>query len=453
MLLLATLGQDATNLTSMVFWLLVNQKVVGLVSGAIACLLIWRKPGSPRSQRAIVTGTVIYLAARGVLYLLNQECWDFQVYYRTGLDISHGDDPYAVYCCQYPINSLPLFVLFTFLPEKLSAVFWYVFNGLSLLCAAYLAQRIIARWQHGDQAVPWFAHAPGTLALLLAGATTWGLDAGQLTIWTSLFVYAAILALVHKRPLFSGFSLGMASLKITTSFPFLLLFFRADRWRAWIAYAAVVGGLCVCLYPPSQLPELQREHLDNVRQAREPGEINDYTFAGPFHDDMLGLEHWLYCLGLRDSTTIARLQLGILLLVGSLLFWDFRLRWNPGGELLLAALLCIYSCLFLYHRIYDGVILALPLYYCMQRATFEPAVRAAVYRTIATAFVLVLNFPRGGVMVRLADWSQHGGLTGRLFQIFLLPYCTWVLLLALFVLWLLGRQPTSKSPWPDQAFL
>jgi len=452
MLPFAVLGHDATNLTSMVFWLLVNQKVVGLVSGAIACALIWRRPGSARSQRAIVTGALVYLAARGVLFLSYYDCWDFQVYYHTGLDIRRGDDPYAVYCCQYPINALPLFVLFTYLPEKTGAILWYVFNGLSLLCVVWLAQRIIAKWHQGGQPVPWYAHAPGTLALLLAGATTWGLDAGQLTIWTPLFVYAAIFALAHDRPHSSGLSMGAASLKITTSLPFLLLFLRPDRWRTWIAYAAVVAGLCCCLYPPSRLPELEREHMDNIRQAREPGAVNDYTFAGPVHDDMLGLEHWLYCLGMRDSTTIARVQLGILLFVGLLLFYDFRLRRNPGGELLLAALLCIYSCVFLYHRIYDGVILALPLYYCMQRAMVEPAARAAIYRTIATAFVLVLNFPRGGVMVRLAGWSQQGGLAGRLFQIFLLPYCTWILLLAMVMLWLLGREPSSERPSSDQAF-
>ena len=405
----------------MAFWLLVNQKVAGLVSGAIACVLIWRKPGSARSQRALVIGTAVYLAVRSVFFLINYDCWDFQVYYRTGLDVRRRDDPYAVYCCQYPINALPLFVLYTYLPEKTAATLWYAFNGLSLLCVAWLALRIIAKWGQGGPDISWYTHAPGTLALLLAGATTWGLDAGQLTIWTSLFVYVAILALAHDRPLLSGLSLGTASLKITTSFPFLLLFLRPDRWRAWIAYTAVVAGLCFCLYPPSRLPELEREHVDNVRQARETGEVNDYTFAGPVHDDMLGLEHWLYCLGLRDSTTIARVQLGILLLVGFLLFWDFHLRKNPGGELLLAALLCIYSCIFLYHRIYDAVILALPLYYCMQRAMIEPASRAAFYRTIATAFVLVLNFPRGGVMVRLASWSQQGGLAGRLFQVFLLP--------------------------------
>ena len=452
MLPFATLSLVAANLKSLLFWLLVNQKVVGLVSGAIACVFIWRKPGSPSFQRTIVTAALIYLATRGVLFLLNYDCWDFEVFYRTGLGIRRGDDPYADFRLQYPINALPLFALFTYLPEKSSAILWYLFNGLSLLCVVWLAQCIIAKCQQGGQPIPWYAHAPGTLALLLAGATTWGLDAGQLTVWTPLFVYAAILALAHDRPLSSGLSLGAASLKITTSFPFLLLFFRPDRWRAWVVYVAVLAGLCCCLYPPSRLPKLQREHLNNVRQAREPGEVNDYTFAGPVHDDMLGLEHWLCCLGLRGSTITARVQLGILLMIGLLLFCDFRLRQNPGGELLLAVLLCIYSCIFLYHRIYDGVILALPLYYCMQRAMAEPSARGTIYRSIATALIFVLNFPRGGVMFRLAGWSQEGGLAGRLFQIFLLPYCTWILLFALGALWFLGREASSESPLSDQAF-
>jgi hypothetical protein len=148
---------------------------------------------------------------------------------------------------------------------------------------------------------------------------------------------------------------------------------------------------------------------------------------------------------LRDATVISLLQLAVLFLLGVWLLWEFRVRVQPGNELLLAVLLCLFSCVFLYHRIYDSVILALPLLYCVDRVRERQAGSAIVYKAIATGLVLVLNLPRGGLLIRFSDWSQSGGLIGRLIQVFLLPYCTWILLASLFLLWYLGRQPRGSK--------
>ena len=152
--------------------------------------------------------------------------------------------------------------------------------------------------------------------MLLVLATTWGLDAGQFVIWTTLRIYAAIHALARKREVTAGMTLAAASLKITTSFPFLLLLLGRIHWKAWIAFAAVLTLLCLCLYPPGRLAGLAAGQIENVRQARQVGEINDYSFSGPYHDDMLGLEHWLYCLGLRNHGVISLLQRGIVFVIG-----------------------------------------------------------------------------------------------------------------------------------------
>ena len=64
-----------------------------------------------------------------------------------------------------------------------------------------------------------------------------------------------------------------------------------------------------------------------------------------------------------------------------------------------------------------------------------------MYKAVATGLVLVLNFPRGGVLIRLSNWSQSSGLAGRLVQILVLPYCTWILLTSMFLLWYLGQEP------------
>ena len=97
--------------------------------------------------------------------------------------------------------------------------------------------------------------------------------------------------------------------------------------------------------------------------------------------------------------------------------------------------------MFLYHRSYDSLILALPLFYCVDWARMmQPSDRRFLYKAVATGLVLVLNFPRGGVLIRLSNWTQTSGLVGRLVQILVLPYCTWILLASLFLLWYLGRE-------------
>jgi len=77
----------------------------------------------------------------------------------------------------------------------------------------------------------------------------------------------------------------------------------------------------------------------------------------------------------------------------------------------------------------------------VDRARDQNHRRAIMYKAVATGLVLVLNFPRGGVLIRLSNWSQSSGLAGRLVQILVLPYCTWILLASLFLLWYLGREP------------
>lgn len=283
------------------------------------------------------------------------------------------------------------------------------------------------------------------LALVLAGATTWGLDAGQLVLWATFWIYAGIAALLLRRTVPAGTVLGLATIKITTGFPFLLLLLNRRYWKAWLAFAAVLAGLCCCLYSPASSRAMVARQVANIQQARQTGEINDYTFSGPFHDDILGLEHWLFCLGLRDRGAISAWQLAILGVIG---FGLLRLRVRArtdDDEFRLAVLLCVYSCLFLYHRMYDTVVLALPLFHCVRKAGQETGRRAAAYRWIATGIILVMNFPRGGVLIRLADWSQHSGLAGRAVQVVVLPYGTWVLLAALFGLWWLEAAGTGPN--------
>ena len=262
----AIAGTLVADLGPIVFWLLINNKVIGLVSGALACVLIWKTDGRFKGQHALATGAALYLVLRAIVFLWNYECWDFEVYYQTGSAVVRGTDPYASKLSQYLINALPMFALFALLPFRVSAALWYALNLIFLFLAVRLCQLIVKQSKASGSGVPWYVDAHVTLAVLLAGATTWGLDAGQLVIWTTLWIYAAIYALARKREVTAGIALAAASLKITTSFPFLLLLLGRRHGKAWIAFAAVLTLLCLCLYPPDRLAGLVAGQFENVRE-------------------------------------------------------------------------------------------------------------------------------------------------------------------------------------------
>ena len=85
---------------------------------------------------------------------------------------------------------------------------------------------------------------------------------------------------------------------------------------------------------------------------------------------------------------------------------------------------------FLYHRDYDTVILALPLVYCAARARSEPGLAGRLFAGCALAIysILYLNLP---LLMFLTAKSQEWGLVGRLIQATLLPYATWLVVLVM----------------------
>jgi hypothetical protein len=212
-----------------------------------------------------------------------------------------------------------------------------------------------------------------------------------------------------------------------------LLFLQRRDWPAWVGLIVTGLGLTLIGTAPSDLPGRLADNLDNIRFLGSPGGVNDYSFAGPYHDDILSPDHWLYCLGLRDRTAIAVLQ-G--LVVAALLAWlatDLLSgRLAPDSPTALA-LVCVFSCLFLYHRVYDTVILTLPLMHACNRARQEYGWHRAAYALVVIGFLAVLNMPRGEPLQQLAQWSQSAGLAGRLVQIVVLPYATWMLFICLLV--------------------
>jgi hypothetical protein len=169
--------------------------------------------------------------------------------------------------------------------------------------------------------------------------------------------------------------------------------------------------------------------FEHIKELQEPGKVNDYSYDGTQHTTMLGLDHALYRLGMRDKTWIQAGQYLVLLGLGV----GVACLVLPHGKLPRAAacsLIAAFSAIFLYHRGYDTVVLVVPLVYCTgwARATQGPA--RWVFACSAMAILLVLYLPKH-LLLTLTDISLNAGPLGWLIQAIILPYATWCILLVM----------------------
>ena len=403
------------------------------IAGLAFPLLVLRRR-FVRLEAILLLLSLAFFALRSGFHLWDAiPSWDFEFFHRAGLALRDGADPYAMenFPLTYPPNSLPFFKFFAMFSFRTAARIWLAFNCLALVATLLLCRRVL---RTDDAAEPRPLPMAMTACILVSNAAIFGLDAGQMCVWTVLWLYAALWCRIHGRPLLAGTFLALGAIKTATMLPFLLLFFRREDRLTWLALGIVGVALSLISSSPSDVIQRSKSVLHNIRVFQEPGRGNDYSFEGPYHDDIIGFNHWAYCLGMRDRKLIDALQVALTLALAALLFLDFYLRPIPGDAYVQYSLICVFSCLFLYHRMYDTIILAIPLLYCSDRAREQSGLRRASFVAAILGFLLVLNMPRGKPLHDLAEWSETAGLTGKLVQIVVLPYAVWVSLFAMIVI-------------------
>src|SRR5262249_14426226 len=135
----------------------------------------------------------------------------------------------------------------------------------------------------------------------------------------------------------------------------------AAFWRTWLAMGAVGVGLCLTVIPPLEIVDRCRDCLSNINAFSGEGGYNDYSYGNPSSQEVLGVDHLLFRLHVTDRAVNRLVHFAVLLLLGGWLAWQIVGSKMSRGAC--CSLVALYSMLFLYHRIYDLVILALPLVY------------------------------------------------------------------------------------------
>jgi hypothetical protein len=225
--------------------------------------------------------------------------------------------------------------------------------------------------------------------------------------------------------------------------PFLVLFHRRQDRRSWVAFGAVVLALCLMTGDAAGLPGRLMGNLDQITEYSKEGRVNDYSAAGPSHASLIGLDHAFYRLGLAGRGWIRAAQLAVLAVLGAGVARTVGSgRCSRGAA---CALVALYAAVFLYHRIYDMVLLVLPLVYAATPAGSEsprPGDRRPLAGCALAVLLVLFLYPE--VLVLIERGRSGSGAWDHLIRAAALPGATWLILLAMALLW--AGSVTREAP-------
>jgi hypothetical protein len=400
------------------------------------------------------TGAAVIACGVRLIYLTwfaPQWGLDHRIFWSVGQDILRSLDPYAPeriegHTFLNPPSALPLFALFAALPFRSSLAVWCLIYTAAALGGVVLARRCLT--VEGSETI---ARLPAaelgvlTATFVLSDACMATLELGQLALLVMALVLLALLAQGSGRPALAGVLLGLATIKVNTMLPFLILFLRRSDIRAWVALIGSVALLVVLGGHSEHLLDQCRVMLGLISELSRPGGINDLSYAGPSNEWILGFDHAMYRIGLRDRSALSLFNLVLDGLLGLALSWQLLTRRieRPLG----IALISLFAALFLYHRLYDTVIVAPALVYAFAGARASRGRQRVAFMVSAVA-MLGLLYMRRATLAKLTDWAPGRGLPGRLVEILVLPMGTWCILIAMAGLWL-GHRWRTRSAIPS----
>jgi len=411
---------------------------LGYVVALASLPLLFSRTRRVRLEKALFVSAAFGLVAwTAWLFIRGFLSWDlFRVCSAAG-NALHGASPYEVHTFLYLPTSLSIFELFALVPFAIMQRVWLIANTLMLLFLPYVSWLVLkGSARDSEERIGSFPQAAAA-CILVAVATLWGIEAGQMHLITSLLILAALHLKSRGHPFLAGLSLAAATLKIGMMLPALTQFCdRKGRW-AWVGLAAGVAMLLALGTPPRQMVDRFRENLANIAETSQPGGQDDMAFENRISDDLISVGRWLYCLGMRDRSTIKLLEFGIVGVIGIALAGASATRRIAPDASMAAA--CTFGTFFLYHRVYDSVLLAPALIYCAAGARREVGWSRAMFIASTIGILAVMNMPRGAEFRSLALWSLDSGIVGRCVQILVIPYAMWCLMGVMAVLCFVPR--------------
>jgi len=389
---------------------------------------------------------------------------DFQFFWKAGCDVWDAVDPYSPsrfteHPFLNPPTALPLFALFAALPIRASLAFWTLLNVSSSLGLIALARSALMSQDRlgiaghqargGLESLPPVAIAGLAICLSFSEASLKGLCLGQVGVFTAVMLVLALVAQGRGQPIWAGVCLFLATVRFVTTIPFLVLFLRRPDRLSWVVLLALALGSCALTGRIADLPGRLATLAQRAGELSAPGKVNDYSYEGTRNESIISFDHLFYRLEMRDRDWIRYAQVFALLTVGA---WAaYLVIMNDRPRPATACLVSFFSLLFLYHRDYDSVILALPLVYCAGKVRVTTGPPRWLYTACGSMAIAILYADE--LYLRLLTQHSLGwGTWGRLVQATVLPYAMWLILLAiLFLVWAThaDHAPTGEKRPPS----
>ena len=354
---------------------------------------------------------------------------DLSVFHQAGEAALQGENPYYDRKMLSPPNALPFFTLFGLLPFSVCLVAWTIIGILGTLILAFLTDRVIRAFCDNRMSpIPISIIAVWGMTLLLSFSTRFCLRQGQLSIMVAILVCLGLFAAASLRHWWTGLFMALAAMKPATIIPFLILFFRRVYWKIWLTLGIIGLALVLICTPPSSIVSYCQNCLHNIAGMAREGHDNDSSYANSNNIEVLGADHALYRLGVHDRHWIMILQWGWLMLIGGLLTW-MTMKEYVSIPCMIGILAC-FSMMFLYHRVYDAVILIIPFVYAARQVRELSGWARWTFFGVLLA-ILNIWYLRVGILRNLTERvAENLDAVHPLIQGAILPYGYWLLILA-----------------------
>lgn len=374
---------------------------------------------------------------------------DFAIFHAVGIDVLAGKNPYdpqlfAAHPILHPPSAFPVFALFALVPYVLGHVLWTLGNlalalGLVVLGAALLRRLDGATTPEvtRDELIVL------TTAVLLSNTVNPALAIGQMPIFATALLFFAVYAETAGRHVLAGVLLGLASVKVGTMVPFLLLFVRRGGRATWLSLGATVVGLSVMQGHPLLIPSEIRSELQAIKALAREGQVNDVSPANSMFPGIVGFDSLLYWLGVHDRAWIDVLKNAFVVALGAWVAVQVLKKENGLPRSAACVLVCLYTLVFLYHRNYDLVLLSVPLVFAVT-ALRDPRWEGGRRFFSAMGIVsLLAMYQYGKAATAIVSRTEGRGALGAVVRAMFVPLSTWLVLAAI-VLFALGVRASGR---------
>jgi hypothetical protein len=341
----------------------------------------------------------------------------------------------------YPLTCLFLLGPLAVMPWPVAHLVWLALTGVLTLGVIWSLLSLVTR-EAGD----WRAYVFVAFALALAPLHT-GFAAGSVVIATVALCGIALSREQRDEVTLAGILFGIAvCLKPQIGLPFLAYYLLRRRWRlCGIAGSVVLTAalLAIVRLAVSGTPWLQNYRTDN-KVLLVSGILADFTERNPLRFSLINLQVLFYAIwhqaGAANAFAIGLSTVLFVIWVALLL----RTRRENDDALLALGAVAVLSLLPVYHRLYDALLLIIPL--CWSLREFSGPRKQFARGTL----VLMLPFlvPGGSA---LEEMQRGGRIPDALTQSWfwnsvVMPHEIWCLLfLGALLLWCMASKPPQAS--------